>query len=349
MGLKTLLSARAGAGGSGAANRSAEKLIAKIDRLTAKNRKRPDSERERELIQLRHQAFSGLADQPPAEPVIPSGGRQFELDQGMPKLNPDELSADPVGAAIAKYGCAYVPGLVSEDRVERLKSDIDNAFDAREHANGGDPTPWYDPFKPESNYSIGGLHTLESGRKWVGSGGAMWTADSPRTMFEVLDVFADLGLRGLVSEYLGEQPAISMNKFVLRRAEPTGAGGADWHQDGAFLGADIRSLNVWLSLSHCGETAPGMDIIPRRLDGIVPPGGEGANFKWSVGQPDAERVAGDAGIVRPHFKPGDVLLFDHVFLHRTASEPDMTDRRYAIETWFFAPSNYPKGQVPLLL
>ena len=139
-----------------------------------------------------------------------------------------------------------------------------------------------------------------------------------------------------------------MNKTVLRRVSPT-AGGADWHQDGAFLGDGIRSLNVWLSLSDCGITAPGMDVVAKRLDEIVPTGGEGANFDWSVAPGEAERAAGEAGIVRPHFEPGDALLFDHLMLHRTASEESMTDQRYAIETWFFAPSAYPPEQVPIVL
>jgi hypothetical protein len=51
---------------------------------------------------------------------------------------------------------------------------------------------------------------------------------------------------------------------------------------------------------------------------------------------------------RPVFEPGDVLLFDDLFLHRTAVDPAMTRDRYAIETWFFAPSAYPAGQIPLV-
>jgi hypothetical protein len=42
------------------------------------------------------------------------------------------------------------------------------------------------------------------------------------------------------------------------------------------------------------------------------------------------------------------LLFDDLFLHRTAVDPAMTRDRYAIETWFFAPSAYPAGQIPLV-
>ena len=52
--------------------------------------------------------------------------------------------------------------------------------------------------------------------------------------------------------------------------------------------------------------------------------------------------------MRPVFGPGDALLFDHLFLHRTAISPTMTRPRHAMETWFFAPSTYPDGQIPLV-
>ena len=45
---------------------------------------------------------------------------------------------------------------------------------------------------------------------------------------------------------------------------------------------------------------------------------------------------------------GDVLIFDHMFLHRTAVAPAMHRDRYALETWFFAPSRYPESQIPFL-
>jgi ectoine hydroxylase-related dioxygenase (phytanoyl-CoA dioxygenase family) len=53
-------------------------------------------------------------------------------------------------------------------------------------------------------------------------------------------------------------------------------------------------------------------------------------------------------VLRPEFAPGDALLFDHLLLHRTAAGEEMTRERYAIETWFFAPSLYPGGQIPLV-
>jgi len=124
--------------------------------------------------------------------------------------------------------------------------------------------------------------------------------------------------------------------------------GTDWHQDGAFLGDDIRTVNVWLTLTHCGDTAPGLDVVARRFHGLAETGTEGAIFDWSVGDPVVERVADGAPIVRPVFEPGDALLFDNMFLHRTAVDVSMTEPRYAIESWFFAPSKYPQDQVPLV-
>jgi len=47
------------------------------------------------------------------------------------------------------------------------------------------------------------------------------------------------------------------------------------------------------------------------------------------------------------FAPGDALLFDELLLHRTAALARAQDR-YAIESWFFAPSSYPDNHVPVV-
>jgi Phytanoyl-CoA dioxygenase (PhyH) len=139
-----------------------------------------------------------------------------------------------------------------------------------------------------------------------------------------------------------------VDKCTLRRVSPGPDAKAGWHQDGAFLGDNIRALNVWLCLSHCGRDAPGLDIVPRRLEEIVETGTEGAVFSWSVSNAVAEEAAHGAP-VRPVFEPGDVLLFDELLLHRTAFDPEMTEDRYAIESWFFGPSAYPERQTPLVV
>lgn len=165
-------------------------------------------------------------------------------------------------------------------------------------------------------------------------------------LFELTELIDDTGIGDLVTEYLGERPVLSANKCTLRRVPLTAQAG--WHQDGAFLGESARSLNLWLALDHCGTDAPGLDLVPRRFDRVVPAGTDGAIFDWSVAPDVVTREAGDVGIVRPEFAPGDALLFDHFLLHSTAVEPTMTNERHAMETWFFGPSSYPDGQIPLV-
>jgi hypothetical protein len=161
-----------------------------------------------------------------------------------------------------------------------------------------------------------------------------------------MEVVDETGVGDLIATHLGERPALSANKCTLRRV-PIDTN-TDWHQDGAFLGEGARTIDLWLSLSHCGRDAPGLDIVPRRIDHVVQTGTEGAFFDWSVSPAVVDDVAGETPVIRPEFAPGDALLFDHLLLHRTAAGPEMTRERYAIETWFFAPSAYPDGQIPLV-
>jgi hypothetical protein len=245
---------------------------------------------------------------------------------------------------VLKHGCLLVRNLVPGPRVTPLIDAIDHAIEAHDaHRDGvpvSDTAPWFVPFKPGPDYSVG------YGRQWVRDGGGVWTVDSPRAVFEVLETFHQVGLDRVIAEYLGERPALSVKKWTLRRVPVDTS--ADWHQDGAFLGSGIRTINVWLSLSRCGDDSPGLDIVPRRLDQIVETGSHGAHFDWSVGPELVECVAGDAGVTRPTFEPGDALLFDDFFLHQTGVSPGMTRDRYAIESWFFAPSTYPHDQVPVV-
>ena len=189
-------------------------------------------------------------------------------------------------------------------------------------------------------------HDAIGERFHVAAGGALLAADSPKVMFEMVELFEQAGIRELVAGYLQEQPTVSAHKTTLRRADPKVAGA--WHQDGKFLG-DVNTLNLWLSLSRCGDVAPGMDLVPRRLDDIVDAGDGGVSFHEIVVKHElAEELAGEAGgILRPIFEPGDAMFFDHLYLHQTASDPSMPNRRYAVESWFFGPSAFPGDYIPL--
>src|SRR6202012_2201968 len=118
-----------------------------------------------------------------------------------------------------------------------------------------------------------------------------------------------------------------------------------WHQDGAFLGEGIRTVNVWLTLSDCGEDAPGLDIFPKRLDTLVEMGTKGAVAWWTAGDGVLDEMTKATPMVTPIFKAGDAMLFDQLFLHRTGVRPGMTRERLAIESWFFAGSTFPMMQM----
>ena len=98
---------------------------------------------------------------------------------------------------------------------------------------------------------------------------------------------------------------------------------------------DVRALNLWLSLSRCGDESPGLDIVPRRLDDLVAAGTEGTFLSYQVSQQNAEEAAGDTPIVRPIFEPGDALFFDELCLHQTGvrpvdAEPALRDRELVL-------------------
>jgi ectoine hydroxylase-related dioxygenase (phytanoyl-CoA dioxygenase family) len=173
------------------------------------------------------------------------------------------------------------------------------------------------------------------------------TADSPDVFHKLLDAFEARGLIDVVAAVLGERPAMSVGKSTLRRVPPGRP--LSWHQDGAFLGPETRSLNVWLAVSPCGEDAPGLHLVGARVGELV---GEDAEGKpsWFVGSNIIERLqARGMPVVSPVFGPGDALLFDQLMLHTTGSRPGMTKTRWAIETWLFAPSTFPMDQWPLVI
>jgi ectoine hydroxylase-related dioxygenase (phytanoyl-CoA dioxygenase family) len=90
-----------------------------------------------------------------------------------------------------------------------------------------------------------------------------------------------------------------------------------------------------------------MDIVPKRIDEILPSGTEGTSIAIQIHEDIARAAGGEGGVVRPIFEPGDVLLFDEMFLHTTAAEATMPNTRYAIESWFFGASAFPEDYVPI--
>jgi hypothetical protein len=329
-----------------------DELRRAVDALTDANRSMRDSDTERRLIYLRHElgvemdSASDPGPWPAFEPADPLRTNAYRL----PSVTPEELTPAVLTTGIRGQGCVHVRRLLPESMVAHLTEGIDRSFEAFDaHQSGAsieETTPWFEPFQPGSRYSKDIRQKLWIKRKWLRDAGGVWPADSPRGLFDLFEAFQQVGLTQLITAYLGETPALALDKCTFRRMTCPGSGPraslpADWHQDGVFLGDGIRTVNVWMSLSHCGQDAPGLDVVPRRFDDVLETGTDGAMLRWAVGPGVVERVSADAPVSRPLFEPGDVLLFDEKFLHRTAKDPAMTRTRYAVETWFFAPSIFP--------
>jgi Phytanoyl-CoA dioxygenase (PhyH) len=302
-------------------------------------------ERERELLRRRNIAGIELLEAAGDRPAPPDPDPGTDGAAGadlLPEVVPEQLSAETLRAAILRRGCLLVRGLVPRRDAARFAGRIERAFQEREHHDSGRryDSGWFSPFEPDPQ------HGEQLSRDWIKSGGGLLAVDSPLLIAEMLEMFDRAGLLRLARAYLGEPPLIAADKTTLRRADPS-VGGA-WHQDGKFMG-DVNALNVWLALSRCGDEAPGLDIVPRRLEHHVTTQTDEAWLDNMVSQRMAEDAAGDTPILRPIFEPGDALLFDDLFLHKTASDPAMPKPRYAIENWFFGPSGFPAEYSPIAI
>jgi hypothetical protein len=325
---------------------SAGRYVEAIDALCEANRAAPDPAIEARLVRLRHAAFAQLDRRTDVSAWPPVHPELFPGVSGPPEVSRDQLDTDTLGSALVNHGALLVRGLLDADRLGRIRDGIDRAFhgrDAWEVDRDVDASPWFVPFVlPDGT---------ELNREFVRKGGAVWTADSPRVLFELLESYRAAGLDEMIAGYLGERPAVSLRKFTLRRV-PSDLAQADWHQDGAFLGDDVRSVNVWVALTECGEgaTAPGLELVADRVPRVLETGTDGAMFNWSISPALVDRTLDEveAGLIRPRFRPGDALLFDDLLVHRTAVAPGLTHDRYAIESWFFAPSVFPDDQIPLV-
>lgn len=307
-----------------------------IEAATEQVRAEPNAALEYALVRWRHLAYgrrgAARADWPVQAPDL------FPGVDGPPEVQAADLTSTVLASAIGHHGCLIVRGLLSHPEAERLVDGINRAFDGLDAARAGQPLeqtlPWYGRFLKEDP-------TLRRHRMAVEQWGAsLWTCDSPRMLFELLEVLERHGVLKVLEEHLGERPALSVEKGTLRRVPSTTGG--EWHQDGRFLGAQVRAVNVWISLTECGIEAPGMDVLPRRVPYIVPTGVNGAKLDWTIGRDQVLMEAKGTPIVTPVFHPGDAMLFDQFFLHTTSSREGLTKSRWAIESWFFAPSATPQ-------
>lgn len=315
-----------------------------LQSLVRANRTTPDPALEVALADLRHRCWMQVSDLPDAPRVEPAPSPPVG-PSGLPEARSDTLTAAQIRGAVLSHGSLIVRDALDADAVEALRTEIADAIDA-----AADPTPGssvWRPMKllPEVAATMS-TPPRPLRRSFVVDAGGTLLADAPRAMFRLLELFDALGLHDLVSQYLGSRPVMSATKSTLRRVPFDAVGG--WHQDGAFLGTGVQAINIWITLTDCGTDAPGLDIVPRRLEEVVETGLDGSFFDWDVSDAQVAELTDGAGGLRPQFSAGDMMVFDEMMLHRTATTPSMTRNRDAIEFWCFAPGAYPESQIPVV-
>jgi len=313
-----------------------------IREATVRNREEPDPGLERELLQLRFDAWPEIAVDPPTD-QWPTPRPDLFPGGGIPDLPYTKLTSYILDSCIQHHNAVIVRGLLEPDQAEALNGDIDATLDAVHiamgRAPGEVPPEWFTPFP-----GIGPDFEI-AGKVFLHDSGTVWTGESPRTLFHLIDALEGRGLATLLTDHLGERPALSLIKCAMRRVPPDAQGG--WHQDGYVLGNDTRVLNVWIATSACGSDAPGLDLLPRKMDTLaptfLPP-----PLDFCVSDDTVAELAVHHPVIRPEFAAGDAIFFDQLLLHRTGSGPGLTLPRYGFECWFFAPSTFPTKWVPIV-
>jgi len=312
-------------------------LAAEIERLAGAT----DPAEQRRLLWLRHLAGIRMLE------AAPGGARHAEPDEdalpeadGLPEIAAADLTPELLRAGILRDGALLVRGLVDRDAALELAELIDRGFAERatDEQGGTAADGFYEEFIPQPPFEP------YVGRDWIAAGGGVLAADSPVLCARMIELFRAARVLETVEGYLGEPAVISAEKTTLRKATPDVPGA--WHQDGTFMG-EVRALNLWLSLSRCGDVAPGLDLVPRRLEHLVKTQTEEAVLPIQASQAAVEAAAGTTTIVRPIFEPGDALFFDELFMHQTASDPSMPNPRFAVESWFFGVSGFPGDYAPV--
>jgi hypothetical protein len=320
---------------------AAGRLVEAVEVMAAHNRRSPDPDLEARLIDLRHRAAASIRAERAAGPWPPEYPDPFPDVVGqIPEVAAGELTTELLGGAVVHHGALLVRGAFGDEQVARLVDAIETTHqNLPENPDEAPvPTAWYRPFPTSAHDNVL--------RRMVARQGGTWLADSPASTEIVLGELDDAGITSAIAGHLGERPVFSLQKSTLRRSLPS-YNLVAWHQDGSFFDPDVRTMNVWVALSPCGGDypSPGLEVLPARLD-VLPV--DGLMTKHSVSYDLVAELAETTPLVIPRFEPGDALLFDEHLLHRTHLTEAMSEIRYALECWFFAPSNITSDYVPLL-
>lgn len=283
-------------------------------------------------------------------------------DFRIPEVDAADLTVDILKKSIRERGCLIARNFFDADEVSAMRSYVDHAFAINDNRDSFvhkylskqididevlEKTRADIKEKQKSNPTY--TNTIKLGKTLaqpLGKNKSYLTAQTPMLTEKLFKLYEKKALKALLRSYFDSEPCVSVYKWVLRRAAPPEAP-IDFHQDGAFMGDEITSINCWIPLSDCGAGCDlhGMDIVPVRFMQAFEKGTGILN--WTISPNSVIQKYSEEAIVTPTFRAGDMFFFDHLLVHRSQSIANPASRRYAIETWFFDSINFPKNQIPL--
>lgn len=244
----------------------------------------------------------------------------------LPEIDRSELSASILAQAIEARGALIVRNCLPREVARNLDQHVLRALDEMEKPDAQRNKQWFDVQR--------GGGELQMARATAANAGCALLLDCPEALAHTMQAYATHGLTGILSAHLGGELMVSRHKATLRRTRPKQNLTDYWHQDGAFMGTSMRTLNVWMALTDCGERASSVEIAARRFNSVIP-------CEHGVAlAPDKAKEAAPI-TVTPVCAPGDAIMFDHLCLHRTDQSPAYSEDRRALEVWFFEPSSFP--------
>lgn len=320
-----------------------------IDLLSTANRQARNPDIEQRLVEIRVRAAQQLSW--PEVAWSAHYNDRFGSLRGFPEIGRAELDSGVLRDGMLGKGGLIVRGLMDEDLAREMRENIARAFISRKLLAEGLPRDGEAQWYVRSGAVAGDPVKFEPpGAEKYTDNGSIWAVDSPPNAFRLIEFYRELGLPGILHDYFGEDGLLSVRKWVLRCIPPNNGAQSGWHQDGRFLGDNLRTVNLWIALSDCGHDAPapGLDLVADNSRTIYETGTQGADFDWTVGQGLVDTIGRKFPVVRPRFKVGDAVFFDHFNLHRTGFGEHDRENRYAVESWFFAASTAPAKQRPLV-
>jgi hypothetical protein len=115
------------------------------------------------------------------------------------------------------------------------------------------------------------------------------------------------------------------------------------HCDGPSLSRHTYSINIWVPLTDCGTTAPGLQMVPgpfRSLQEAVCHD-LNRNYVDAEKQNELDRLYSSGSDRRPRFAPqfarGDVAIFHNWIMHSSYATASMSAPRTSFELRFNAP------------